>query len=186
VLLDRVLESMTRAQMIYVYVLSISMIFACKTYAMDTAKKEIDFEQYHLMYQRKILERKFPDYVAIVAYDCTVIAKQYVCTMFDKKEERKYKNMPSYECTMQANQYSIQDARKALFKGMSDYTRDYSKRKDGQLNPDQLIECTVRFGAPLSCEHTFDICVGDASEVLEKTMTDHFQNHLKVLNQGKK
>jgi hypothetical protein len=94
--------------------------------------------------------------------------------------------MSAYECVMHAHQYSIQDAQRVILSGIRDYTRDYSKRKDGQLNPDQLIECTVRFGAPVSCEHTFDICVGDAWQMLEVTMKDHLEIHLKWFGIEKK
>jgi hypothetical protein len=149
-------------------------------YQNDYMKQEPDFHKRHQVSQRKMWEQINPYYVRTVPYDCTVIAKQYVCTMVDKKKDRNYKDMAPWEHTMHANQYSIHDAQSVILIAIREYTRDYSKRCDGKLNPDQLIECTVQFGEPLSCEHTFDIYAGDAWQLLEEMMKEHLEDHLKT------
>jgi hypothetical protein len=146
-------------------------------YHRDYMQQEPDFQKRHLVYQRKLWEHTSPWYVACVPYDCTVIVK--------KKDTAGEKDIGESH-TMHANKYSIHDAQNVIMIAIREYTRDYSKREDGKLNPDQLIECTLQFGAPVSCEHTFDICAGDAWQLLEKAMADHFDAHLERLEKKKK
>ena len=138
----------------------------------DYMKQEPDFAQRHLTSQRKMWETMIPYYVMPIPYDCTVIVK--------KKDKKGETDIGEYH-TMHANKCCIHDAQNVILIAIREYTRDYSKREDGKLNADQLVECTVRFGAPLSCSHTFDICAGDAWQLLEKSMTDHLVDHLKTL-----
>lgn len=141
-------------------------------YQGDYMKQEPDFHKRYLASQLKMWEQTIPHYLISMPYDCTVIVK--------KKDKKGEKDIGEFH-TMHANQYNIHDAQNVILIAIRDYTRDYSKREDGRLNPDQLIECIVRFGEPLSCEHTFDICAGDAWQALEKAMKDHLESHLKTL-----
>jgi|SRR5271155_3845571 len=146
-------------------------------YQRDYMQQEPDFQRRYLASQRKVWEQTIPYYVTLLPYDCTVIVR--------KKDKKGEKDIGEFH-TMHADKCSIHDGENVILIAIREYTRDFSKREDGKLNPDQLIECTLQFGAPLSCAHTFDICAGDAWQVIEKTMKDHLEDHLKTLKKEQK
>ncbi len=140
-----------------------SIIYA--KYHRDYAKKESVFLQNHAQSQQKELKRLCPYLFVVVPYDCTVIIKkQYENGVTDSGESH----------TLYAGKYTIQEAQKVISTAISNYTRDYSKRSDGRLNPDQVIECTLRYGKPHTCRHSsLIIRANDAWMEIERCMKNH-------------